>query len=226
MLWFAPLSAARAASSETGHELAPPTDQLASIALGLPVRFLSATRYANSRQATFTLSQQWGPRSLLLPRPAGAFESVLLDLRLSRIWGREIPLEADEVSPAHAARFAAWGRPPTGIWNAWQIGVLPCYRISLSLPRETRPYVELGAGAALLSQPLIDNGTTWNFLLAAGAGVEKEIAGVPFHVALRAEHFSNFAALWKRFGFNKANIGVESLALSVGFRGLGARRAE
>jgi hypothetical protein len=58
----------------------------------------------------------------------------------------------------------------------------------------------------------------WNFSLLAGLGVEKQIDHLPIHFAVRAEHFSNFAGLWKQFGFTKANIGVEALVFSVGLR--------
>jgi hypothetical protein len=191
----------------------------ASLSVGLPAQFLSGTRYANSRQATFALSREWQPGPLLLPD--GVLESFLLELRLTRIWGANIPLERDEVSPEHTAQFAAQGRPLTGNWSDWQIGLIPCYRVSWPLPHESRPYAELGAGLSVLSHPLIDNGTNWNFSLLAGIGVEKQIGNIPIHVALRAEHFSNFGGLWKQFGFTKANIGVESAVLSVGMRSFG-----
>jgi len=89
----------------------------------------------------------------------------------------------------------------------------------MPLSHETRPYAELGAGLSVLAHPLIDNGTNWNFSLLAGVGLEKQIGSVPFHVALRAEHFSNFAGLWRQLGFAKANIGVEAVVLSVGLSG-------
>jgi len=155
--------------------------------------------------------------------PESVLESFLLELRLTRIWGANIPLEPDEVSSERAAQFRAEGRPLTGNWSDWQIGFIPCYRVSLPLSRETRPYVEFGAGLSVLAHPLIDNGTSWNFSLLAGLWVEKEIGNFPFHIALRAEHFSNFAGLWSQFGFTKANIGVEAVVLSVGLRGLNSR---
>ena len=212
-LLLLPVSPARADSAREPYG--------ASFSFGLPAQFLSGMRYANSRQATFALFREWQPGPVLLPE--SVLESFLLELRLTRIWGANIPLEPDEVSSERAAQFRAEGRPLTGNWSDWQIGFIPCYRVSLPLSRETRPYVEFGAGLSVLAHPLIDNGTSWNFSLLAGLGVEKEIGNFPFHIALRAEHFSNFAGLWSQFGFTKANIGVEAVVLSVGLRGLNSR---
>jgi hypothetical protein len=207
-----------ARGAEPEQEQLFPRNYLASLEYGVPVRILSGMRYANFRQATLTFSREWALGSLIFPSAVVPLESVLLELRLSHIWGQDIPLEPDEVSPEHAAQFRAQGRPPTASWDAYQIGLVPCYRAYFPLSRETRPYAELGAGFALLSQPLVDNGTIWNFSLVASVGIEKEIGRIPFYVVLRAEHFSNFGELWKQFGFSKANIGVESVALGIGVR--------
>ena len=54
--------------------------------------------------------------------------------------------------------------------------------------------------------------------MMAGLGVEREVYKIPFYMVLRTEHFSNGAQLWNKFGFDKANIGLETAVLGVGIR--------
>jgi hypothetical protein len=168
--------------------------------------------------ATLALSREWEFGSLVIPPKHGFIESLLVEFRLSKIWGKNIPLMPDEVSQENAEQARKEGRSPTADWDAYQVAITPFYRFYYPLSSKTRPYLEIGAGFALMNHALIDNGTNWDFSMMAGLGIEREIHQIPFYFVLRAEHFSNGAQLWSKFGFNKANIGVETFALGVGIR--------
>jgi hypothetical protein len=196
----------------------PYKSYLASLEYGRPAQFLSHQKYPNFQQVTLILSREWEYGSLVIPKKHGFVESLLVEFRLSKLWGKNIPLMLDEASPAAAEQARQGGRWPTADWDHYQVGITPFYRFYYPLSSKTRPYAEFGAGFAVLNKPLVDNGTAWNFSMMAGLGIEKEIYKIPFYVVLRAEHFSNGAQLWNKFGFTKSNIGVETAVLGVGVR--------
>jgi len=167
---------------------------------------------------TFILSREWEFGSLVIPQGHGFVESFLGELRLSKIWGKSIPLEPDEVSTENAEKARQEGRSPTADWDHYQVAITPFYRVYYPLSTKTRPYGEIGVGFSWLNKPLVDNGTNWNFSLIAGLGIEREIYKIPFYVVLRGEHFSNGATLWSKFGFTKSNIGLETVVLGMGVR--------
>ena len=196
----------------------PVRSYLLSLEYGWPAQFLSTQKYANFQVVTLLLSREWEYRSLLMPERWGLAESFLLEFRLSKIWGEDIPLMLDEVSQENLVKAQNEGRWPTADWDHYQVAVTPFYRLYYPLSRKTRLYAEVGAGFSWLNKPLVDNGTQWNFSLMAGVGIEREIYQTPCYAVLRAEHFSNGAQLWNKFGFDKANIGLETAVLGVGVR--------
>jgi hypothetical protein len=196
----------------------PHKSYLASLEYGWPARFLSHQKYANFHQVTLILSREWEFGSLVIPKKHGFVESLLVELRLSKLWGKSIPLMLDEVSPENAEKARQEGRWPTADWDNYQVAITPFYRLYYPLFTKTRLYGEIGAGFSWLNKPLVDNGTNWGFSMMAGLGIEREIYKIPFYVVLRAEHFSNGAQLWSKFGFTKSNIGVETAVLGVGVR--------
>ncbi len=191
---------------------------LLSLEYGRPAQFLSTQKYANFHVATVALSREWEFRELLLPEKWNLAESLLVEIRLSHIWGKDIPLMLDEASQENLVKAQSEGRWPTVDWDHYQVAVTPLYRPYYPLSRKARFYAEIGAGFSWLNKPLVDNGTQWNFSLIAGVGLEREIYKIPGYVYLRAEHFSNGAQLWNHFGFDRANIGLESLVLGIGVR--------
>ena len=196
----------------------PYKSYLASLEYGWPSQFLARQKYANFHQMTFILSREWEFGPLAIPQGHGFVESLLGELRLSKIWGKNIPLEPDEVSTENAEKARQEGRSPTTDWDHYQVAITPFYRVYYPLSTKTRPYGEIGAGYSWLNKPLVDNGTNWNFSLIAGLGIEREIYKIPFYVVLRGEHFSNGATLWSKFGFTKSNIGLETVVLGMGVR--------
>ncbi len=191
---------------------------LVSMEYGWPAQFLSSQKYANFQAVTAILSREWEYRSLLMPEKWNLAESFLMEFRLSKIWGEDIPLMLDEVSPENQAKAESEGKWPTTDWDHYQVAITPFYRLYYPLSGKTRLYAEVGAGFSWLNKPLVDNGTQWNFSMMAGVGIEREIYKIPWYAVLRAEHFSNGAQLWNKFGFDKANIGLETAVLGIGVR--------
>jgi hypothetical protein len=200
------------------EQVRPHKSYLVSLEYGWPAQFISHQKYANFQQLTLLLSREWEYGNLLIPRGHRFAESLLVELRLSKIWGNNIPLMPDQVSPEEAAKAQQEGLSLTADWDHYQIGIIPFYRVYYPIFSKARLYGEIGAGISWLNKPLVDNGTQWNFNLIAGVGIEREIYKIPMYIVLRAEHFSNGANLWGEFGFTKANIGVESAVLGVGVR--------
>ena len=196
----------------------PLKSYLVSLEYGWPAKFTSSQKYDNHHKVTIAFSREWEFGSLLIPEKHGFVESLLAEFRLSKIWGKNIPLMLDEVSRENLDKARQQGRWPTADWDHYQVGITPFYRLYYPLSGKTRPYAEFGAGFAWLNKPLVDNGTNWNFSLMAGLGIEREIYKIPFYMVLRAEHFSNGAQLWNKFGFTKSNIGLETAVLGVGVR--------
>jgi hypothetical protein len=191
---------------------------LVSLEYGWPAQFLSSQKYANFQAVTAILSREWEYRSLLMPEKWNLAESFLVEFRLSKIWGQDIPLMLDEVSQENLVKAQNEGTWPTTDWDHYQVAVTPFYRLYYPLSGKTRLYAEVGAGFSWLNKPLVDNGTNWNFSMMAGLGIEREIYKIPCYAVLRAEHFSNGAQLWNKFGFDKANIGLETAVLGIGVR--------
>jgi hypothetical protein len=191
---------------------------LVSLEYGWPAQFLSSQKYANFQAVTAILSREWEYRSLLMPEKWNLAESFLVEFRLSKIWGHDIPLMPDEVSPENKAKAESEGKAPTADWDHYQVAITPFYRFYYPLSGKTRLYAEAGAGFSWLNKPLVDNGTQWNFSIMAGVGIEREIYKIPCYAVLRAEHFSNGAQLWSKFGFDKSNIGLETAVVGIGVR--------
>jgi hypothetical protein len=204
-----------ASAEEPGRPL---KSYLVSLEYGWPAQFLSTQKYANFQAVNLLLSREWEYASLLMPKKWGLAESLLVEFRLSKIWGKNIPLMLDEVSAENLEKARQQGRWPTADWDHYQVGVTPFYRFYYPLSGKTRLYAEVGAGFAWLNKPLVDSGTNWNFSMMAGLGVEREVYKIPFYMVLRAEHFSNGAQLWNKFGFTRSNIGLETAVLGVGVR--------
>ena len=216
---FVPLHLAWADPGASAEEPGRPLKSyLVSLEYGWPAQFLSSQKYANFQAVTLLLSREWEYGSLLMPKKWGLVESLLVEFRLSKIWGQDIPLTLDEVSQENLVKAQNEGKSPTTDWDHYQVAVTPFYRLYYPLSGKTRLYAEIGAGFSWLNKPLVDNGTNWNFSMMAGLGVEREVYKIPFYMVLRAEHFSNGAQLWNKFGFDKANIGLETAVLGVGIR--------
>jgi hypothetical protein len=214
---FLPVYPAGADPGSSGEEPEPPfKSYLVSLEYGWPAQFLSTQKYANFQVLTFILSREWEYRSLMMPEKWGLAESLLVEFRLSKIWGKDIPLMPDEVSQENLVKAQSEGKSPTTDWDHYQVAMTPFYRLYYPLSRRTRLYAEVGAGFSWLNKPLVDNGTQWNFSVMAGVGIERVIYKIPCYAVLRAEHFSNGAQLWDKFGFDKANIGLETAVLGVG----------
>jgi hypothetical protein len=196
----------------------PQKSYLVSLEYGWPAQFMAHQKYANFQQLTLILSREWEYGTLIIPKGHRFVESLLVELRLSRIWGKNIPMMPDQISPEDAAKTQQEGSSPTTDWDHYQIAVIPFYRVYYPIFSKARLFGEIGAGISWLNKPLVDNGTQWNFSLIAGLGIEREIYKIPMYIVLRAEHFSNGANLWGEFGFTKSNIGVESAVLGVGVR--------
>jgi len=216
---FLPLQRVCADPGKSAEEPERPfKSYLVSLEYGWPAQFLSTQKYANFQAVTALLSREWEYRSLLMPEKWNLAESFLVEFRFSKIWGEDIPLMLDEVSPENQAKAESEGKWPTTDWDHYQVAITPFYRLYYPLSSKTRLYAEVGAGFSWLNKPLVDNGTQWNFSMMAGVGIEREIYQIPCYAVLRAEHFSNGAQLWSKFGFDKANIGLETAVLGIGVR--------
>ena len=214
-----PVQAVGADPGSSGEEPKRPfKSYLSSLEYGWPAQFLSTQKYANFQAVTALLSREWEYRSLLMPEKWNLAESFLVEFRFSKIWGEDIPLMLDEVSPENQAKAESEGKWPTTDWDHYQVAITPFYRLYYPLSSKTRLYAEVGAGFSWLNKPLVDNGTQWNFSMMAGVGIEREIYQIPCYAVLRAEHFSNGAQLWSKFGFDKSNIGLETAVLGIGVR--------
>jgi hypothetical protein len=146
-------------------------------------------------------------------------ESLLVEFRLMKVWGSNIPLYYDQVAPAKLAAFEAAGREPVTSWDTWQVGLAPYYRLYYPITRDFRPYFELGAGLTWLFEELIEEGTRWNFGLYSGVGTNFRLFDLPLYAFFRFEHFSNGMKLWSQLGIEeKRLIGPETWVLGLGFR--------
>ena len=186
---------------------------LVSLEYGWPAKFTSSQKYDNHHKVTIAFSREWEFGSMLLHEKHGFVESLLVELRLSKIWGNDIPLKPNQVSQKNLEIAQQQGRGPTGDWDHYQVGITPFYRLYYPLSSKTRPYAEIGVGFVWLDKPLVYNGTNWSFSLIAGLGIEQEIYKIPFFAVLRAEHNSNAGNF---FNLKETNIGLETAELGVG----------
>lgn len=146
-------------------------------------------------------------------------ESLLLEFRFSKIWGKNIKLEKDQVSKEVWDQAQKEGHLPRTDWDHYQIGLTPYYRLYYPLTEQIRVYTEVGVGFTLLNEPLIEEGTKWNFLMTGGVGLDWKTENVPLYSFIRVEHFSNGGKLWNGGGFtNSRVIGPETITFGVGVR--------
>ena len=144
---FPPVDSSLGRFRATSRRATPSAQELSGlfgIWMARPV--FSRQKYANFHQMTFNLSREWEFGSLVIPEGHGFIESLLGELRLSKIWGKNIPLEPDEVSPENAEKFRQEGRSPTADWDHYQVAITPFYRVYYPLSTRARPYGEIGAG--------------------------------------------------------------------------------
>jgi hypothetical protein len=208
--------------AETTTPATPKTNNPISLLMhfqyGLPAQYVSEILYSNFEMASLGIALEkecglwpfWGNRKLV--------ESILLEFRFSKIWGRGIELTQDQVSKEVWEQAQKEGHRPRTDWDHFQIGLTPYYRLYYPLAKQVRVYAEAGIGFTLLNKPLIEDGTTWNFLLTGGLGLDWKLYNCPFYVFLRSEHFSNGGKLWKEGVTNSRVIGPETLAFGIGIR--------
>jgi hypothetical protein len=186
---------------------------------GRPTQYFSQKLYSNFNTAGLSLSYEKECGYLPFLTRVRLLESLLLEFRLLRIWGNDIPLYYDQVSGERLAQARNQGREPTTNWDTYQIGLTPYYRIYYPITRSFRPYFELGAGLTWLLEELVENGTRWNFSLYSGIGTDFKLWEIPLYAFFRFEHFSNGMKLWSQLGIEeKRLIGPETMVIGLGFR--------
>lgn len=197
----------------------PRESLLFNLQYGWPTRYFSQKLYSNFN--TFSLNATYEKECGVISFPTGVrlLESLLLELRLLKIWGSGIPLYNDQVSTEKLDQARRQGREPTTNFDTYQIGLTPYYRIYYPLTNDIRPYFELGAGLTWLLEELIENGTRWNFSLYSGVGTDFKLWGLPLYAFFRFEHFSNGMKLWSQLGIEeKRLIGPETMVIGLGVR--------
>ncbi|MBI5582213.1 MAG: acyloxyacyl hydrolase [Deltaproteobacteria bacterium] len=186
---------------------------------GWPTRYFSQKLYSNFNTASLNLTYEKECPPVPFLAKFNLLESLLLEFRFLKIWGNNIPLYHDQVSPARLAEFNAAGREPTTNWDTYQIGLTPYYRLYYPLTKSFRPYFELGVGLTWLLEELVENGTRWNFGLYTGVGTDFRLFDLPLYAFFRFEHFSNGMKLWSQMGIEeKRLIGPETMVVGLGFR--------
>jgi hypothetical protein len=186
---------------------------------GWPQHYFSDKLYENHHQAILGVSYE--NRCNLLPflRHTRLSESLLFEFRLARIWGHDIELSEDQVSRQEWEEAQSRGENPTTDWDHIQVGLTPYYRLYYPLSRDLRIYGEFGLGFTWMHEPLIEDGTQWNFLLSGGFGLDWTTRNYPLFAFIRFEHFSNGGKVWNGNGFtDKKVIGPETLAFGFGIR--------
>jgi hypothetical protein len=186
---------------------------------GWPTRYFSQKLYSNFNTAGLNLIYEKECPPVPFLARFNFFESLLVEFRFLKIWGNNIPLYYDQVSPGKLAEFNAADREPTTNWDTYQIGLAPYYRLYYPLTKAFRPYFELGAGLTWLLEELVEDGTRWNFGLYSGVGTDFKLFDLPLYAFFRFEHFSNGMKLWSQLGVEeKRLIGPETWVLGLGFR--------
>ncbi len=196
------------------------TPQNLSVALHYqtPIPLMSDRLYSN--WAAMTLSCNYEKESGLWPftKNEKFVKSLLLEVRLSRIWGKDIVLGQDQVSEDDWERARQEGHDPTVDWDHYLIGVMPSYRFYYPMTPAVRGYVEAGIGITVLNKPLIEEGTLWNFLLSGGMGLDFRVK-IPFFAFIKFEHISNGGNTWNSLTSNPVRvIGPEGLVFGLGTR--------
>lgn len=185
---------------------------------GLPFQYVSELLYSNFQIAGLGIALEkecglwpfWGNRKLV--------EALLLELRFSKIWGKNIELCRDQVSNNTWIQAQKEGHRPRIDWDHYQIGLTPYYRLYYPLAKQVRIYAEAGLGFTFLNESLIEEGTRWNFLLTGGLGLDWKIKKFPFYTFIRSEHFSNGGKLWGEGFTHNRVIGPETLVFGIGIR--------
>lgn len=189
---------------------------LVDVHYGIPWHIWSDRLYWNFELATLSLTYEKDSGLWPFTKNKELVKSFLLEFRLSRIWGKDIELSQDQVSQETWDRARQEGRYPTVDWDHYQIGLTPYARFYYPIAKAIRLYFEVGLGMTLLNKPLIEDGTTWNFLFSGGFGLDCKFK-TPFYCFLKMEHFSNGGQLWKGFT-DKRVIGPESIVFGIGMR--------
>jgi outer membrane protein W len=192
---------------------------LASIQYGQPTQYFSQKLYSNFNTAALNLTyEKEGPYLKFLDR-VHLLDSLLLEFRFLKIWGNNIPLYYDQVSPEKREQATRDGKEPTTDWDTYQVGLTPYYRLYYPVTKSFRPYFELGVGLTWLFEELVENGTRWNFSLYSGIGMDFKLFEIPLFAYFRFEHFSNGMKLWSQLGIDeKRLIGPETMVIGLGFR--------
>lgn len=187
---------------------------------GWPVQLVSEILYDNTRVNTLNIGFDYELASWMFLKRIRLIGSLLTELRLSKIYGREVPLSRDQVFTQVWLQAEKEGRSPTANWDLFQIGLTPIYRLYAPLSKDIRPFLEAGIGLTFLQDSLIKEGTAWNFLLLLGIGSDWRLCGcLPLSVYLRLEHFSNGGKIGGAWGLTeKRVIGPETMALGLGVR--------
>jgi hypothetical protein len=187
---------------------------------GWPVQLVSEILYDNTRVNTLNIGLDYELASWVFLKKIRLIGSLLTELRLSKIYGREVPLCRDQVSAQEWLQAQKDGRRPTTNWDLFQIGLTPVYRVYVPLSKDIRPFLEAGIGFTYLQDTLIKEGTPWNFLLLLGIGSDWKLGDcLPVSVYLRLEHFSNGGKIGGAWGLTeKRVIGPEMMALGLGVR--------
>jgi hypothetical protein len=208
------------AEAETGSTVnepaANPRSLSVSLEYGTPFHLWSERLYSNFQLATLSLTYEKESGLWPFTKNKELVKSFLLEFQLSRIWGKGIELEQDQVSQETWDRAVQEGRRPTVDWDHYQIALVPYYRFYYPLSKITRLYIEAGFGLALLNKTLIEDGTIWNFLITGGLGLDFKYK-IPFSISLKLQHFSNGGDA--QLGItDKRVIGPENLMFGFGMR--------
>ena len=187
---------------------------------GWPIQLVSEILYQNTRVNTLNIALDYELASWVFLKKVRLIGSLVTELRLSKVYGRDVPLTRDQVSDQDWLQAQKEGRRPTANWDLFQIGLTPIYRVYVPLAKDFRPFLEAGIGLTYLQDSLIKEGTPWNFLLLLGIGSDWKLCGcLPLSVYLRLEHFSNGGKIGGAWGFTeKRVIGPETMALGLGVR--------
>jgi hypothetical protein len=195
-----------------------PISLLFHLQYGIPYQYVSDSLYSNFNLASLAVSLEKECGLWPFFNNQKLVESLILEFRLSRIWGKDIELSQDQVSPQIWDQAQKEGRRPRTSWDHSQIGLVPFYRMYYPFNKKVRAYAEAGLGITFLDAPLIEEGTRWNFQISGGLGLDYYLKGIPFYSFLRFEHFSNGGKLWKEGFTDQRVIGPETLILGLGFR--------
>jgi hypothetical protein len=196
--------------------LSKPKSLMIGFDYGIPNHIWSDRLYTNFELATLSFTYEKESGLWPFTKNPKLVTSFLLELRFSHIWGKNIEISQDQVSQETWDRAMQEGRPPTVDWDHYQIGLTPYYRFYYPFSKTVRTYFEIGMGFTLLDRPLIEDGTTWNFLFSGGFGLDFKFK-TPFYTFIKLEHFSNGGQASKVIT-DKRVIGPENLVFGLGMR--------